>query len=73
MPAETEQQKKDREMIQAIANNIAALSRAVAALLGGPLKKKALLILLANASGQSQSTVDKVITALAEMEKDWLK
>lgn len=70
---ETPQHKQDHEMIQAIAANLSALARAVNLLMAGPLKKKALLILLASSSGQSQASVDKVITALADMEKDWLK
>lgn len=72
-PAETEEQKKQREAIQSIANNISALAKAVAALLGGPLNKRALLVLLASSSKESQSTVDKVLTAIHDLEKDWLR
>jgi len=71
--AETEEQRRNREAVESIARNIAALARAVGALLDGPLKKRALLVLLANSSGQSQNTVDQVLIALASMEKDWLK
>lgn len=70
---ETDQQKRDREIVESIARNIGSLSRAVASLLVGPLKKRALVILLATSSGQPQRTVDSVLTALAGMEKEWLQ
>lgn len=69
---ETEEQKRNRELIESIAGNIASLAKAVAALLGGPLKKKALVILLANTSGQSQVSVEAVLKALETLEADWL-
>ena len=67
------EERRNRETVEEIARNIAALARAVSALLNGPLKKRALLILLANSSGQSQMLVDRVLVALADLEKDWLK
>ena len=73
LQAETEEQRRNRETVESIARNIAALARAVGALLDGPLKKRALLVMLASSSGQSQNTVDQVLNALASMEKDWLK
>jgi hypothetical protein len=70
---ETPEEKRNREMVETIAGNIASLAKAVAALLNGPLKKRALLVLLASSSGLSQTVVDKVLTALQDLEKDWLK
>lgn len=70
---ETDEQRQYRETVEAIARNIASLTRAVAALLGGPLKRKALVVLLASSSGLSQVAVGQVLDALANMEKDWLK
>lgn len=76
MPArkqtETDEQKRNRETVDAIARNISALARSVAALLNGPLKRKALVVLLANSSGLSQTSVDLVLTSLSNFEKDWL-
>ena len=69
---ETEEEKKYRELIETIAGNISTLARAVAGLLNGPLKKKALIILLAHSSGQTQFSTEKVLNALMDMEKDWL-
>lgn len=71
--SETSEQKRQREVVEEIATNIAALGRSVATLLGGRLKRKTLLVLLANASGHSQKTVDEILTTLAALEKDWLK
>lgn len=73
MPTETEEQKRNRLAVESIASNIANLAKSVNALLGGPLRKKTLLVLLANSTGFPQSTVDRVLVALSEMEKDWLK
>lgn len=71
--SETDEQKRQREAIEGIARHISALAKSVATLLNGPLNKRALLILLANSSGCSQREVDAVLTALNDMEKDWLK
>lgn len=69
---ETAEQKQYRETVEKIANNISALAKAIDALLHGPLKRKTLVVLLANSSGLSQSAVDAVLKALSEMQKDWL-
>lgn len=69
---ETEEQKRNREIVESIARNIASLARAVNSLLNGPLKKKALVVLLASSSGQSQKTVEIVLAALSQLEADWL-
>jgi hypothetical protein len=70
---ETAEQKRERETIEAIAQNISKLANAVGALLKGPLKRRALLLLLASSSGLGLQSVDKVLIALENMEKDWLK
>ncbi len=69
---ETEEQKRDRENIEAIASNISALANSVRTLLGGKLKQKALVILLAHSSGLYQHEVTKVLEALQNLDKDWL-
>lgn len=71
-PTETEEQKRNRETVESIARNIATLAKAVNALLTGQLKRKALVVLLANSSALPQREVDRVLTALADLEKDWL-
>ena len=69
---ETEEQKRNREVVESIAKNIASLARSVSSLINGPLKKRALVTLLASSAGMSKSEVDKVLTALEDLEKDWL-
>lgn len=70
---ETPEAKAYRELVESIAGNIAQLAKGVAALLNGPLKKRALVLLLASSSGCSQRQVEDVLKALEELEKDWLK
>lgn len=69
---ETEDQRKYRELVESIAGNITTLAKAVGALLNGPLKKRALVLLLASSSGQSQRAVEDVLKALETMQADWL-
>lgn len=69
---ETPEEKAARKTVEKIASNIARLAKAVASLIGGPLKRKALIVLLVNSSGQSKRSVEAVIRALETLEKDWL-
>ena len=69
---ETPEQKAYRETVEKIAGNIANLAKSVAGLLNGPLKRRALITLLASSSGQNKYTVEKILTALEDLEKDWL-
>lgn len=65
---ETQEEKEAREMVENIASNIAILSRTVSALFNGRLKKKTILVLLAHSTGLTQSVVERVLDAAAEME-----
>ena len=69
---ETAEQKANREMVERIAGNISSLAKSVSALLNGPLKKSALVVLLAASSGLSQERVKAVLSALENLEADWL-
>ena len=69
---ETPEQKQYRETVERIAGNIASLANAVSSLLNGPLKRKALVILLAHSSGQTQAATDAILKALEDMKSDWL-
>lgn len=69
---ETPEQKAYRETVEKIATNIGNLADAVASLISGPLKKKALVILLAASSRQPQGVVDDVLIALQNLRGDWL-
>ena len=69
---ETAEQREYREMIEKIAGNIESLAKAVSSLLNGPLKRKALVILLAHSSGQPQNAVENILKALENMRGDWL-
>lgn len=69
---ETEEQKRNREIVESIAGGITSLARAVKSLLNGPLNKNALVILLASSSTLSQEKVKQVLKALEDLEADWL-
>lgn len=66
-------EEENKMMIEAIAVNIANLASSVKSLLNGPLKKKAIVILLAQSSQLPQIQVEKVLKALEDLEADWLK
>lgn len=72
-PAETPEARRARETVESIAKNLQALASAVQAVVNGPLKRKTLLVLLANSTGMTQGQVDNVLSALQNLEKDWLK
>jgi len=69
---ESEEEKKNREMVEDIATNVAKLSRQISELLNGRLKRKAILILLAASTGLPKSHIDAVLNAISDMEKDYL-
>ena len=69
---ETPEQKAYRETVEKIANNIASLADAVSSLLNGPLKRKALVVLLASSARMSQESVNEVLKALESLRGDWL-
>lgn len=69
---ETPEQKEYRELVEKIAGNISSLAKAVKSLLNGPLKKKALIVLLASSAKLPQTTVEAVLKALEDLEGDWL-
>ncbi len=69
---ETPQEKEYRELIEKISGNISKLAKAVSSLLNGPLKKRALIVLLASSAQLPQKTVEAVLQALEDLEKDWL-
>lgn len=73
MAKETEEEKKAREMVEEIASNIAMLSRQVSAILGGRLKREAVVTLLVHSTKMSRREVDTVLGALVDLEKDTLK
>lgn len=69
---ESEAERQYRETVEKIAGNIASLAKAVGALLNGPLKKRAIIKLLASSSGQSERVVEDVLKALETLQSDWL-
>lgn len=70
---ETEEEKKAREVIEGIAENIQSLSRSVTALIGGKFKKESLVILLAHTTKLPQYQITSVLNALSNLERDHLK
>jgi len=71
-PTETPEQQRNREIVESIAKNIAALARAVDSLLHGPLRRQALVVLLSHSAKVNKETVNAVLDALSGLEKDWL-
>jgi translation initiation factor RLI1 len=69
---ETEEQKRQKEVVEEIARNISSLAKSVSALLGGQLSRRAIVTLLAQSSGQYKNTVEDVLSAIENLEKDWL-
>lgn len=69
---ESPEARANRELVESIAKNISTLARAVASLINGPLKRKALVVLLSASSQLPQNKVEQVLKALEDLEKDWL-
>ncbi len=59
--------------VEEIANHIQTLSQAVKVLLSGRLKTKTVVTLLAYSTQMPRSTVEAVLAAIGDMEKDHLK
>jgi len=70
---ETPEEKSRRELVEGIASNLESLARSVKSLLNGPLNRKALLVLLSASSKLTQTQVGQVLTALEDLNSDWLK
>lgn len=69
---ETPEEKANREIVEGIATNLAELSRAVRSFLNGPLKRRAIVVLLAHSSQMHQNKVEAVLKALEDMEGEWI-
>ena len=67
----TPEQEQQEQMVKEIANNISSLAKSVQTLLGGKLKRKAIIILLAQSAGMYQNEVDRVLVALENLEKNF--
>lgn len=70
---ETDEEKKARETVEEIATNIAKLARSVTAILDGRLKKKAIVVLLAQSAQMPQWQVERVLEAVQALETTWIK
>lgn len=71
---ETEEEKKGREVVEQIAKNIEDLASGVRRVLEGRLSKRAIILLVSSASGRmQQDDVEKVIDAIASLDKKFLK
>lgn len=70
---ETPEAKKERELVETIAQEICKLSRQVTALLTGRLNRDAVIILLAHSTGLPQRTIMHVLSAIEGMEKKYTK
>lgn len=72
-PEQTDDEKKYQAMVEEIACNIAKLSRQVATILDGRMKKKSIVLLLAHSTNLPQRTVSDVLDAIVDFEKTHLK
>lgn len=73
MTKELEEEKKYRENVETIAQEICKLSRQVNAILTGRLKRDTIIILLAYQTKLPQRDVMAVLKAIEEMENVHLK
>jgi acyl-CoA synthetase (NDP forming) len=74
-PAETEEQRKAREVVEAIAQSIIDLSAGVRAVLNGKLNKRAIVLLITAAAGRNvtQQQTNDILEAIANLDKSFLK
>ncbi len=71
---ETPEEHKARETVEAIAENIVNLATGVHKIVDGRLNKKAIILLLASAAGgMPQETVTRVLDAIMNLDKKFLK
>lgn len=66
-------EKKYKEHVETIAQEISKLSRQVSALLDGRMTKEAVMVLLVHSSRQNRSTVEDILDAITGLEKKYLK
>lgn len=72
--AETPEEKAARETVEAIASNIETLANGVRKILEGRLNKRAIVLLLSSASGgMNKEVVERVLNAVASLDKTFLK
>lgn len=69
---ETPEEREAREVIEGIADNLSELSKAVKSILGGRLKRKTILVLLAHSTKMTQEKVNAVLTALENLDREYL-
>lgn len=70
---ENDAEQKAKETVETVARAVTALAESTRAFLGGKLNKRAILVLLASASGESQATIEKILDAAAELDKTFTK
>lgn len=70
---ETPEEKKARETVETIAQEISKLSRQVGAILQGRMKRESIVLLLAHTCRLPKTDVEAVLSAIENMEKKHLK
>lgn len=74
---ETEEEKKAREFVEAAAQAIIDIAGGINKLLDGKLKKSAIVLLIQEAAGGrgvvSKETIEKILNAIATLDKTFLK
>lgn len=69
---ETPEERQARETVEALAEAIITMAEATRKLIGGKVKRKAIIILLAESSKLSKERVGKVLDAIEQLDKDYL-
>ncbi|MDE2022440.1 MAG: hypothetical protein KGI71_06030 [Patescibacteria group bacterium] len=69
----TEEKEKQQETVEIIANTIENLAKSVRNILGGRLNRDAVIVLLANSTHLTQTTIRQVLSAIEGMDEKWLK
>lgn len=61
------------DSLESMADNIAKVAEVGATIKNSRLKEKAVLVLLKDLTGESQATIKKILDALPELERQYLR
>jgi hypothetical protein len=76
MAEKTEKADQIKELAKAneeLASQVAALANAARVMMNGPMKRRAMLLLLADQSGVGFNTCNQIMMALEAFDTNWLR